>query len=322
MSYIGKRKIPFIWETPSGLKINFALGTVKTQRAGLKFIREGSGVQINIINKNEVDVKKTVTALMPNFIHSLDANNIHELTDFLHNLKIKEIKKELEEEIILSGGDYYRTEEDRQEEKEQQEQEYLIKKYTYDSNSNNRVNKDNTLFDISFVFKDKVEDLIKMGAFKNNIPLYTIHDCFATTAKNMEFIKKNITLLFSEMYFSTPYIHILHIGLLKEILKKEKIFGYPLELVEFITEDSKEKNDKLNLKNLKKVKIVQDKIIDINSKFLKDPQNKQDIFDNKYYLFTEDKNIIPLIPPMINENIKKHRETLRYQTPNSTYLIS
>ena len=29
-----------------------------------------------------------------------------------------------------------------------------------------------------------------MDAFKNNIPLYTIHDCFATIPNNMELIKK------------------------------------------------------------------------------------------------------------------------------------
>lgn len=32
---------------------------------------------------------------MPNFIHSLDASNIHEITIFLLKLKIGEIKEEL-----------------------------------------------------------------------------------------------------------------------------------------------------------------------------------------------------------------------------------
>ena len=96
MAFLGKRNLPFIWETPSGMKIKFALGKVKTQRAGLRFQRKGSGVQINIIDKNEIDVKKSVIALMPNFIHSLDATNIHELTNFLHNLKINEIKEDPE----------------------------------------------------------------------------------------------------------------------------------------------------------------------------------------------------------------------------------
>lgn len=74
--------------TPTGLKIKFGLGKETTQRAGLKFIREGSGVQINIINKENIDVKKSVVALMPNFIHSLDASNIHEITNFLKNLTL------------------------------------------------------------------------------------------------------------------------------------------------------------------------------------------------------------------------------------------
>jgi len=45
-------------------------------------------VQINIINKENIDVKKSVVALMPNFIHSLDASNIHEITNFLQNLTL------------------------------------------------------------------------------------------------------------------------------------------------------------------------------------------------------------------------------------------
>jgi hypothetical protein len=53
-----KKNEPFVWITPSGMKIKYALGKVTTKRAGLKFIREGSGVQINIINKDKIDVKK------------------------------------------------------------------------------------------------------------------------------------------------------------------------------------------------------------------------------------------------------------------------
>jgi hypothetical protein len=51
MGYLGKRNITFNWETPSGLKVRFGVGKETTLRAGLKFIRAGSGVQINIINK-------------------------------------------------------------------------------------------------------------------------------------------------------------------------------------------------------------------------------------------------------------------------------
>ena len=53
-----KKNEPFILVTPSSMKIKYALGKVTTKRAGLRFIREGSGVQINIINRDEIDIKK------------------------------------------------------------------------------------------------------------------------------------------------------------------------------------------------------------------------------------------------------------------------
>jgi len=124
---------------------------------------------------------------------------------------------------------------------------------------------------------------------KKNIPLYTIHDCFATTPNNMKLIKENVTRLFSDMYFSIPYIKIIHISLLKLLLSKEEIFRYPIE---FIREESSsnEKNDKLIIKDFKKVKVVLSKTIKIDLNYLENPKNIKDIFDNKYYLITKDYN--------------------------------
>jgi len=87
-----------------------------------------------------------------------------------------------------------------------------------------------------------------------NIPLYTIHDCFATAPNNMRLIKENVTRLLSDMYFSMPYIQIIHISLLKLLLSKEEVFIYPIE---FIKEEStsKDKNDRLIIKDFKKVKV-------------------------------------------------------------------
>jgi hypothetical protein len=312
MAFLGKRDLPFIWVTPSGMKIKFALGKVTKKRAGLRFIREGSGVQINIINKDEIDVKKSVVALMPNFIHSLDASNIHEITNYLYNLNIDKIKEDLKIEVsersgIINENLYQRL-----------KLEYLLENYTYNKNIPlDCSNKDNTFFDLDLI---NHLDIIKISAFKNNIPLYTIHDCFATTPNNMELIKNNVTLLFSEMYFSEPYIKILHISLLKQILSYEDIFGYPLE---FITD---KKNDNLIIKDFKKVNIVSDNIIKINLNYLEDLTKRQEIFDNKYYLFTvvdnKKRNLIPLFPSMINDNINKYRKILNLRAGKSTYLIS
>lgn len=331
MAYLGKRKVPFIWVTPSGMKIKFALGKVKKIRAGLGFIRKGSGVVINIVDKDKIDVKKSVVALMPNFIHSLDACSVHEITNFLHNLIIDETT----EDLIMD------TRKNERHWDSKNKEDYLFDKFTYDQNDLNDPNKvcdyspfghlkqpsccgqgqkDNTFFD-----KDLVEgiDLIKVGAFKNNIPLYTIHDCFATTPNNMELIKSNVTLLFSEMYFSTPYIKILHLSLLKQILSYDDIFGYPIEI---ITDKHRNKNDKLIIKDFKKVNIVLDNIIKIDLNYLEDPENRGDIFDNKYYLFTIDeynnRNLIPLFPSTINDNINKYSNILKLRAGKSTYLIS
>jgi len=162
MAYLGKRNLTFNWETPSGLKIKFGLGKETTQRAGLKFIREGSGVQINIINKEKIDVKKSVVALMPNFIHSLDASNIHEITNFLHNLTLSEINEELEEVIKSVRVTGIKTLDNRF--KLEEEKNYLTKNYTYNIYSPlENLTKDNKFMDLGLV---KNHDLKKVGAFK------------------------------------------------------------------------------------------------------------------------------------------------------------
>lgn len=52
-------------------------------------------MQINTINKDEIDIKSSVIGLMPYFIYLLDASHIHEITYFILKSRINEIKKEL-----------------------------------------------------------------------------------------------------------------------------------------------------------------------------------------------------------------------------------
>jgi len=165
------------------------------------------------------------------------------------------------------------------------ENRHLIKKYMYVEN----IEEDNTLFDYHLV-KDSGVDFKKIAAFKNNIPLYSIHDCYAARATDMGLIKTSVTSAFSDMYFPKPYIQTLHLSLLKQILSSDAIFGYPIE---FIIEESSSKDtkDKIIIKEFKKVKIELDKIVQIKLNYLEDPKNNKDIFNNKYYLFTlENKN--------------------------------
>lgn len=51
-----------------------------------------------------------------------------------------------------------------------------------------------------------------------NQPLYTIHDCFATTANNMEFIENNVKNAFIKIYFSNGnYLEKMHNHIIDQI---------------------------------------------------------------------------------------------------------
>ena len=66
----------------------------------------------------------------------------------------------------------------------------------------------------------------------NHEPLYTIHDCFATTANNMETIERNVKSSFIEIYFNnTTYLEKMHNSLI------DQIKSYNLEIIKI---DNKE----------------------------------------------------------------------------------
>jgi hypothetical protein len=73
------------------------------------------------------------------------------------------------------------------------------------------------LFDLDLVIDSGV-DIKKIAAFKNSIPIYSIHDCYAAKATDMELIKESVTASFSDRYFPKAYIQTLHLSLLKQIL--------------------------------------------------------------------------------------------------------
>ena len=58
MSIMAKCNANFVWLTPAGMKIIFALGKVTSKRAGKGIIKSGSGVQINIIDKSKIDIPR------------------------------------------------------------------------------------------------------------------------------------------------------------------------------------------------------------------------------------------------------------------------
>jgi DNA-directed RNA polymerase len=71
-------------------------------------------------------------------------------------------------------------------------------------------------------------------------PLYTIHDCFATTANNMEFIEQEVKETFIKIYFSSGnYLEKLHQNILEQI-KSYSAFVSIIDGKEYVTIDNKE----------------------------------------------------------------------------------
>jgi DNA-directed RNA polymerase len=72
--------------------------------------------------------------------------------------------------------------------------------------------------------------LIKMLKDLNldHIPLYTIHDCFATTPNNMYKLNKVILSAFIELYFDSNYIVKLNDNIIAQICS----YGYDIEEID------------------------------------------------------------------------------------------
>lgn len=58
----------------------------------------------------------------------------------------------------------------------------------------------------------------------NNINLFTIHDCFATTPNTMRILNLEVRRAFSLMYFDEIYLKKLHLEFIREISNYEHIY--------------------------------------------------------------------------------------------------
>lgn len=65
----------------------------------------------------------------------------------------------------------------------------------------------------------------KLNQDLDPIPIYTIHDCYATTPYNMEKLNGIVLTTFIKLYFDENYIKIFH----RNILEQIKSFGYKIE---------------------------------------------------------------------------------------------
>jgi len=113
--------LPVTWTTPAGVKIKYQQIKFDSFVTKNKIINISKPITISIPT-NKINKVKMLRSFMPNFIHSLDASNVHLL---LHKL----IKNE-------------------------------------------------------------------------QIPVYTVHDCFASTANNMSILEHNVKKAFIDIYFS------------------------------------------------------------------------------------------------------------------------
>lgn len=125
----GKLNLPFTWITPAGLKIRYYNIKFKSTEIRAKLLPSSKTATIKL----PIDAKdrlKMIRSFMPNFIHSLDAANVHLL---LNNLS------------------------------------------------------------------------------PENIPIYTVHDCFASTPNNMLQLERFVKEAFIEIYFNKEgYLKKLH----------------------------------------------------------------------------------------------------------------
>jgi len=121
ITVLNQLNIPITWTTPAGLKIRYQQIKFESFVTKNKIINISKPITITIPT-NKIDKVKMIRSFMPNFIHSLDASNVHLL-----------------------------------------------------------------------LYK-----LIK----SDQIPVYTVHDCFASTANNMSILEHNVKTAFIDIYFN------------------------------------------------------------------------------------------------------------------------
>jgi DNA-directed RNA polymerase len=143
--------LPIIWETPIGLKLTYSNIKFKSVRTKAKLLPKTKAVTISLPT-DQIDIVKTKRSFMPNFIHSLDAANIHLLLNRFHHLG------------CLQNKNNYK------------------------------------------------------------IPVYTIHDCFASSPNNMNLLEQLVKETFIDIYFKDEgYLDKVHQGILNLINKTKGV---------------------------------------------------------------------------------------------------
>jgi DNA-dependent RNA polymerase len=85
-----KMDLPIFWQTPSGMKISMNNLQMKTKKIKTSLIKKAKPISI-LIPTEQIDYNQIKTGLMPNFIHSLDASNIHLLVKNINDLNLNNL---------------------------------------------------------------------------------------------------------------------------------------------------------------------------------------------------------------------------------------
>src|ERR1700679_3765098 len=76
ITVLNQLNIPITWTTPAGLKIKYQQIKFESFVTKNKIINISKPITITIPT-NKIDKVKMIRSFMPNFIHSLDASNVH-----------------------------------------------------------------------------------------------------------------------------------------------------------------------------------------------------------------------------------------------------
>lgn len=90
ISILQKIELPIFWETPSGMSVSMSIVKMTNKRIKNNFLRRSKPISL-LIPTDQINYKQIKTGLMPNFIHSLDASNIHLLIKNINKYDLKNI---------------------------------------------------------------------------------------------------------------------------------------------------------------------------------------------------------------------------------------
>nr|QWO71443.1 RNA polymerase [Termitomyces sp. T8] len=88
INILDKLGLPLYWETPAGMSVSMSNRIMQSKQIKTNLLKRSKPISI-LIPTDQIDYKNIKTGMMPNFIHSLDASNIHKL---VNNLKLLDLE--------------------------------------------------------------------------------------------------------------------------------------------------------------------------------------------------------------------------------------